>query len=62
LILELSIQSDPECFKILRRKSTTFKGYSKKALEKLQSAIVAGVDIEAVWKKHRDRFGAKKRK
>ena len=25
-------------------------------------ACAAGVDIEAVWKKHRDRFGAKKRK
>lgn len=62
LMLELKIQDDPECFKVLRRKSTTFKGYSKKALERLRSAIATGIDVDAMWEKHRDKFGAKKRK
>jgi len=62
LILELKIQDDQDCYKVLRRKSTTFKGYSKKALDRLQSAIAGGIDVEATWKKHRNRFGAGKRK
>ena len=51
LMLELKIQDDPECFKVLRRKSTTFKGYSKKALERLQSAMATGIDVDAMWEK-----------
>ena len=62
LILELKIQDDPDCFKVLRRKLTTFKGYSKTALDRLQSAINDGIDLDATWKKHRNKFGAKKRK
>lgn len=62
LILELKIQDDPDCFKVLRRKLTTFKGYSKTALDRLQSAIDDGIDVDATWKKHRNKFGAKKRK
>lgn len=62
LIFELKIQDDQDCFKVLKRKSTIFKGYSKKALDKLQSAIDNGIDVDATWKKHRNRFGAKKRK
>lgn len=62
LILELKIQDDPDCFKVLRRKLTTFKGYSKTALDRLQSAINDGIDVDATWKKHRNKFGAKKRK
>ncbi len=62
LILELKIQDDQDCFKVLRRKSTTFKGYSKTALDRLQSAITDGIDVDATWKKHRNKFGAKKRK
>lgn len=61
LILELKIQDDPECFKILRRKSTTFKGYSKVALDRLQSAIDEGIDLNIIWGKHRNKFGAGKR-
>jgi len=61
LIVELQIQQDPECFKVLRRKSTSFKGYSKKALDQLRQAIRGGLDVDAVWQKHRHRFGAKKR-
>jgi hypothetical protein len=62
LIIELGIQDDPECFKILRRKSSTFKGYSKVALDKLRSAIEGGIDVEKVWQKHRHRFVGRKRK
>jgi len=62
LILELKIQDDQDCFKVLGRKSTTFKGYSKKALDKLQSAIDNGIDVDATWAKHRYKLGAKKRK
>jgi len=62
LIIELKIQDDPDCFKVLRRKSTTFKGYSKTALERLQSAIDDGIDLDIIWEKHRNRFGSKKRK
>ena len=57
LILELHIQNDSESFKVLRRKSTTFKGYSKKALDRLRQALADGVDIDAVWRKHRHKFG-----
>ena len=62
LILELKIQDDQDCYKVLRRKSSTFKGYSKAALDRLQSAINGGVDIEGVWEKQRHNFGTKKRK
>ena len=62
LILELGIQDDPDCYKILRRKSTTFKGYSKTALDRLQSAISCGIDVDATWKKHRHHFGSGKPK
>ena len=62
LILELKIQDNQDCFKVLRRKSSTFKGYSKVALDRLQSAINNGVDIEGIWERQRHNFGAKKRK
>jgi len=62
LIIELGIQDDPECFKILRRKSSKFKGYSKTALDRLRGAIEEGIDVEAVWQKHRHRFVGRTRK
>lgn len=62
LILEMKIQDDQNCFKILRRKSTTFKGYSKTALDRLQSALDSGIDVDAMWDKHRNKFGAKKKR
>jgi len=61
LIIELKIQEDPDCFKVLRRKSTTFKGYSKKALDLLRHELKDGIDVHAVWKKHRHHFGVKKK-
>jgi len=62
LMFEMKIQEDPDCFKELRRKSTKFKGYSKVALDKLSSAITGGIDVNAIWEKHRNKFGAGKRK
>lgn len=52
LIYELSIQLDSECYRELRRKSQTFKGYSQKALTRLRDALNT-VDIEKIWQKHR---------
>lgn len=60
LILELKIQGDSECYMVLRRKSSIFKGYSKTALEKLRHAIDNGVDIEEIWQKHKNNFRTKK--
>ena len=62
LIVELKIQENPDCYKVLRRKSSTFKGYSKLALELLQSSIAGGADLDAIWEKHKDQFGRRKKK
>ncbi len=59
LIYELKIQDDPECYRVLTRKKTKIKGYSKKALDQLRAAIEAGVDVDAVWRRQRQRFGAR---
>ena len=61
LILELQLQENPECFKVLKRKSFTSNGYSKKALDRLRQALADGINVEATWQKHRHRFGAKKK-
>jgi hypothetical protein len=55
LIYELKIQDDPECYRELRRKSQIFKGYSKKALDKLRQAKVQ-LNLEEVWQKHRSKL------
>jgi hypothetical protein len=47
---------------VLRRKSSIFKGYSKLALEQLQSSIAGGADLDAIWEKHKDQFGRRKKK
>ena len=58
VIVELGIQEDPECFKILRRKKSAFKGYSKKALDSIREALASGLDVEEAWSRHRQRFGS----
>ena len=55
LIYELNLQSDPECYKELRKKSQVFKGYSKKALDKLRQAKLE-LNIEDVWARHRTKL------
>jgi hypothetical protein len=52
LIYELKLQSDPECYKELRKKSQVFKGYSKKALDMLRQAKEE-LNIDEVWARHR---------
>ncbi len=61
LIFELQLQDDDESFKVLRRKSVKFNGYSKKALDRLRQALADGIDVKAVWQKHRHRLGSKKK-
>ena len=61
VILELGIQDDAECFKILRRKKTELKAYSKKALDRMRQALADGLDVEQVWSKQRHRFGGRRR-
>ena len=61
LILELQLQDDPECYKVLRRKASKFKGYSKKALDRLRQALEDKIDVNAVWQKHRHHFMAKRK-
>jgi hypothetical protein len=55
LIYELKIQADPECYRELKRKSQVFKGYSKKALDKLRQAKLQ-LNLEEVWQKHRSKL------
>ena len=62
LIFELHIQDKPECFKILRRKSSIFKGYSKKALDLLRQALEDGVDIGNVWQGYLHHLRSRKRR
>lgn len=62
LILELGLQEEQDCFKVLRRKSSTFKGYSKAALDRLQDALRQGIDVNAVWEKQKHNFGSRKRR
>lgn len=63
LIYELNLQADPDCYKELRKKSQVFKGYSKKALERLRIAKDE-LDIDDVWARHRIKLvpPARKRK
>ena len=62
IVLELGIQDDEDCFKVLRRKKSEFKGYSKVALDRIRRALDDGLNIEDVWARQRHRFGAPKRK
>lgn len=61
LIFELDLQSDSECYRELRKKSQVFKGYSKKALDRLRAAK-DDVDIEAVWLKQRGKLTSAKQR
>ena len=60
IIFELGIQDDDECFKTLRRKKSEFKGYSKKALDRIRGALDSGLDVDEVWRKQRHRLGGKR--
>jgi uncharacterized protein YutE (UPF0331/DUF86 family) len=55
LIYELNLQAYSDCYRELRRKSQTFKGYSAKALIQLRDALKT-VNIEEIWQKHRSKL------
>jgi hypothetical protein len=55
LISELKLMENQECYKILRRKKQEFKGYSKKALDLLRTALET-CDMSEVWDRHRYKF------
>jgi len=57
IIAELGIQKDKKCFKVLRRKKSEFKGYSKVALDRIREALENGLDVEEVWARQRHKFG-----
>jgi hypothetical protein len=52
LIHHLGLQDDPICFKIIMRKTSKFKCYSPKALERINQALPT-LDIEQVWQEYR---------
>jgi len=60
LIYELDVQSKPDCYRELRRKSQVFKGYSKKALDLLRTAK-AEVNLDEVWSRQRAKLTSAKK-
>ena len=57
LIYELELQKDQNCYREIKKKSLTFKGYSKKALDSLREAKES-VNMDEVWQRHKHKFGA----
>lgn len=51
LVHHLGLQADPECFKEFRHKSLRFKGYSPKALQRIQEAL-PNVDVDHIWQEY----------
>lgn len=49
LIHHLGLQADPECFKEFRHKSIRYKGYSPKALQKINEALPT-LDLDQIWR------------
>jgi len=47
LVHHLGLQADPECFKEFRHKSLHFRGYSPKALQRIQEAL-PNIDIDHI--------------
>jgi len=54
LVKHLGIQADPDCFREIKVRSTTYKCYSPKALERLSAALKT-VDMDRIWDQHRPR-------
>lgn len=59
LIFELELQADPECYRELRKKSQVFKGYSKRALDRLRAAKDE-LNLDEVWNRQRGRLTSSK--
>ena len=54
IIRKLGIQSESDCFKIIRIDGSSFGRYSAKAVERIRAEL-PGLDIDEVWKEHRPR-------
>lgn len=48
LVYHLELQADSECFKEFRHKSLRYKGYSQKALQKVQEAL-PNINLDQIW-------------
>ncbi|MBF9264392.1 hypothetical protein [Paracidovorax cattleyae] len=55
LIFELNLQNEADCYRELRRKSQTFRGYSQKALNRLREALKTA-DMDDVWARHKSKL------
>jgi hypothetical protein len=51
LVHYLNLQADPECFKEFRHKSMQYKGYSPKALQRINEALPA-LDLDEIWRSY----------
>ena len=49
LVYYLRLQADAECFKEFHHKSLRYKGYSPKALQRIQEALPS-VDLDQIWR------------
>lgn len=54
LIYDLGVQKNPQLYRVLKRKSQVFNGYSQKALELLREALPTK-DLAEVWKRYQAR-------
>jgi hypothetical protein len=55
IIYEIRLQEDGECYKELTRKKQVFKGYSKKALDRVRE-VLPEINVDEVWKRQRHRI------
>ena len=53
LVHHLNLQADPECFREFRHKSMKYKGYSPKALQRINEALPT-LDLEQIWRGYLD--------
>jgi len=53
LVHHLGLKTDPECFKEFCHKSIRYKGYSPKALQKIQEALPT-LDLDQIWRNYSD--------
>ncbi len=60
LVRELGLQADKDCFHLLTKGKSTFKGYSKPALDRLRAAVAEGRTEEA-WAKQDPHLSGKKK-
>jgi len=52
LVHHLGLQADAECFREFRHKSIRYKGYSPKALQRIQEALPS-LNVDQIWRGYR---------